>query len=76
MSQYYTTQTRVLTSTRATRRIGDHKKNSVAVQKDISLFTKSVSVRLRFFGSANNNFTALSAYALPALRLIAVTPTD
>jgi choline dehydrogenase-like flavoprotein len=29
-------------SGRATKRIGDHKKNSVAVQKDISLFTKSV----------------------------------
>ncbi|RBQ73613.1 hypothetical protein FVER14953_20436 [Fusarium verticillioides] len=29
-----------------TRRVGDHKKNSVAVQKDISLFTNTVKGEL------------------------------
>jgi hypothetical protein len=58
-------QTLVLTSTRATRRIGDHRKNSVAVQKDISLFTKSVSMLLNPFALANNGITAPFAYVSP-----------
>jgi hypothetical protein len=66
----------VLTSTRATRRIGDHKKNSVAVQKDISLFTESVSMLLDLFGLINKTSTALSAYALSEICLSIETPTD
>ena len=55
----------LLTSTRATRRIGDHRKNSVAVQKDINLFTKSVSMLLNPFALANNGITAPFAYVSP-----------
>ena len=65
-----------LTSTRATRRIGDHKKNSVAVQKDISLFTKSVSMPLYLVELTNILFTALSAYGLPAICPSVVTLTN
>lgn len=35
----------------ATRLVGDHKKNSVAVQKDISLFTNSVKVSSHTYNS-------------------------
>ncbi|RMJ17075.1 hypothetical protein BHE90_004621 [Fusarium euwallaceae] len=38
-----------------TRRVGDHKKNSVAVQKDISLFTNTVKGELNLLSVPTNN---------------------
>ncbi|RYP39149.1 hypothetical protein DL767_002329 [Monosporascus sp. MG133] len=38
----------------ATRRVGDHKKNSVVVQKDISLFTNTVKGDLRLLSVPTN----------------------
>ncbi|KAH6988139.1 hypothetical protein BKA56DRAFT_578416 [Ilyonectria sp. MPI-CAGE-AT-0026] len=39
----------------ATRRVGDHKKNSVAVQKDLSLFTNAVKAELHPLSVPTNN---------------------